>query len=370
MASSNGNRKQKPNARKKAAKPSKTPEQKKRRNQQIIGVILIVVAIFVQAGGFFLDKLNLVQFNRGFDASQTKRASEVGAGELAGEKYIGRYPGMPTGNIYRDKNVINILLLGTDDRTTRFDDGVRSDSMMMVSIDTKKNSVKLVSFERAIGVPILEGQYKGQVDWLTHCFCYGNADLVMKELQACFLLDVNRYIRTNILCFMELINIVGGVDIELTPAEANYINTDDHCEDLGYKVRSKKQYAKPGVNHMNGTTAMIYARCREVDSDWGRMGRQRTVVTKVFEKVQNMSPTELNDAINKMMPLVMTNLTKGEMATLIFELPGLTSTTVETMVIPEKGAMTSMLGMEGRSVFWPNYRKNAKDLKEFLYDID
>lgn len=368
MASTKGNRKQNPNARRKAMKPEKTPKQKKRRNQQIIGALLIVVAIFVQAGGFFLDKLNLVQYNRGFDAANTKRASEVGAGELAGEKYIGRYPGMPTGEIHRDKNVINILLLGTDDRTTKFDDGVRSDSMMMVSVDTKKNTVKLVSFERAIGVPILEGQYKGQVDWLTHCFCYGNADLVMKELQACLLLDVNRYVRTNILCFIKLIDIVGGVDIELSPEEAEYINNDDHCDDIRSKVRDK-QYVKPGLNHLNGTTAMVYARCREVDSDWGRMGRQRTVVTKIFEKVQNMSPSELNKAINKMMPLIMTNLTKGEMATLIFELPGLTSTTVETMVIPEKDAMTSMIGMEGRSVFWPNYRKNAKDLKEFLYDI-
>lgn len=369
MASNRGNVNKKPSARKKVAKPEKSPAQKRRRNQKIIGVLLIVVAVFVQAGGFFLDKLNLVQYSSGTNGKGGEvQKEEIGSGELAGAKYIGRYPGMPLGEIYRDKDVINILLLGTDDRSTEFEDHVRSDSMMMVSINTKKNTVKLVSFERAMGVPILEGQYKGEIEWLTHCFAYGNADLVMKELQACLLLDVNRYIRTNMLCFIELIDIVGGIDVDLSPAEAEYINTNDHCGDVRDQI-SGKQYAKPGVNHLNGTTSMVYARCRDVDSDWGRMGRQRNVVTKVFEKVQNMSPSQLNDAINKMMPLVMTNLTKGEMATLIFELPGLTTDTVETMVIPEQDAMTERIGMEGRSVFWPNYSKNSKDLKEFLYGV-
>ena len=103
-----------------------------------------------------------------------------------------------TGDIYKDKNYLNILLIGTDERTENFSNNARGDSCMIMSIGKKVGSLKLTSLERGMGVPILDGKYKGKYDWLTHAFRYGGAALMMREVRECFKVDVERYIRVNL----------------------------------------------------------------------------------------------------------------------------------------------------------------------------
>ena len=109
-----------------------------------------------------------------------------------------------TGDIYKDKNYLNILLIGTDKRTENFSNNARGDSCMIMSIGKKDGSLKLTSLERGMGVPILDGKYKGQYDWLTHTFLYGGADLMMREVRECFKVDVERYIRVNLATFKKV----------------------------------------------------------------------------------------------------------------------------------------------------------------------
>lgn len=129
-----------------------------------------------------------------------------------------------TGEIYKDKRFLNILLIGTDEHTENFSENARGDSCMIMSIGKKDGSSKLASLERGMGVPILEGKYKGQYDWLTHTFRYGGADLMMREVRECFKVDIERYIRVNFATFKKGIDSVGGIDITLTAAEAAYVN--------------------------------------------------------------------------------------------------------------------------------------------------
>ena len=124
---------------------------------------------------------------------------------------------------------------------------------MILSIGKKDGSMKLIILERGMGVPILEGRYEGQYDWLTHTFRYGGADFMMREVRECFKVDAERYIRVNFATFQKGIESVGGIDITLTAAEAKYIN-----EHLG-----RKYYA--GQNHLYGAAALRYARCRKYD---------------------------------------------------------------------------------------------------------
>lgn len=105
--------------------------------------------------------------------------------------------------------VLNIMLIGTDERSDDYSDNARSDSMMVLSLDFDNCTAKLVSFERGRGVPILSELYEGEYDWLTHCFRYGGASLVLKELQECFSLDVNYYFRANFDSFVEIIEMLG-----------------------------------------------------------------------------------------------------------------------------------------------------------------
>lgn len=361
----------------------KSPAQRRNRgysrSKKVIAVCLIVVAMVISIGGFVFDKLDLIQFDNEIqkqtnptDTKLLDEASAITDEELKGIAFTNTYPELPKGDVYKDPDVVNILLLGTDERTTRFNSNARSDSMILVSIHRRNHTVKLASFERGTGVPILEGEYKGEYDWLTHCFRYGGADLVMEEIQACYLLDCSHYVRTNIRAFMKLIDVVGGVDIYLTDKEADYINhwynyayATNHVKEMS--IRNDLHSVVVGRNHLNGATAMLYARCRALDNDFGRMKRQRVVMQAIFNQIKDLSIPELNNMLNTMLPLIQTNFSRGELATLALEVPNIMSGNFDTMQLPEAGSYGSMTGMEGRRLFAPDFQKNAADLKQFLY---
>ncbi len=367
----------------KAKRQAQSPAQRRMRGydrgKRILAVCLIFVAMFISVGGFVFDKLDLIQFDDGVkksqqqeDVSMLQEAQAIIADDLKGLEFRSDYPGLPQGEVYQDPNVINVLLLGTDERTTRFNTNARSDSMILVSLDTKNHTVKLGSFERGTGVPILEGEYRGQWDWLTHCFRYGGSDLVMEEIQACYLLDCSHYIRTNIRAFMALIDVVGGVDIYLSEAEADYINhwykykyATNHVKEMS--IKNELHTVRVGQNHLDGPTAMLYARCRAVDNDFGRMKRQRIVMQAIFNQVKDLSIPELNNMLNTVLPLIQTNFTRGELATLVLEVPNIISGDFETMQLPQTGTYGQMRGMEGRSLFAVDFQRNADDLRNFLY---
>lgn len=148
-------------------------------------------------------------------------------------------------------------MIGTDERTAEFNTNARGDACLLFSIYKASGTIHLVSFERGMGVPILEGEYEGQYDWLTHTFRYGGADLMMEEIQECFKVDVTHYIRVNFNTFVAGIDAIGGVNIELTQAEVEYINR-------AASEKNNIQHVSVGKNHLNGETALSYARCRKL----------------------------------------------------------------------------------------------------------
>lgn len=263
-----------------------------------------------------------------------------------------------TGDIYKDKNYLNILLIGTDEHVDYFSENARGDSCMIMSIGKKDGSLKLTSLERGMGVPILDGKYKGQYDWLTHTFRYGGADLMMREVRECFKVDVERYIRVNFATFKKGIESVGGIDITLTAAEAAYVN----------KNTSRNIYTV-GLNHLDSIAALSYARCRKIDSDWHRIERQRNVIQAVVTKTKDLSIAELNDLLNNVLPLVQTNLTRLEITELLLLAPKYRGVTIQQMTVPIKGSYGGMKGLGGRSLFSVDFDTNAKALREFIYGV-
>ena len=268
-----------------------------------------------------------------------------------------------TGDIFADSDVFNVLLIGTDERTSEFSTNARGDACLLLSLNKTDASVHLISFERGMGVPILSGEYEGQYDWLTHTFRYGGADLMMEEIQECFKVGVTHYVRVNLDTFIDGINAVGGVDIELTQAEADYINKS--------KSETKHVYeVTPGLNHLNGETALVYARCRKIDSDWSRIGRQRTVIQAAVDQVKEMNVFELNDLMDTLLPLVQTNLTNGEIISLVLSAPKFIGQTMVQDTIPIAGTYGGMTGMGGRSLYAVDFETNAQYLHEILYGED
>ncbi len=164
---------------------------------------MVVLAILLLLGGasaFYLSKLDLIKFSDGkikWNGSIDETDSETLEEESRMNEEISDLDKKDsvdaTVDIYKDKNFFNILLIGTDERTKNFSDNARDDACMILSIGKKDGSMKLISLERGMGVPILDGKYKGQYDWLTHTFRYGGADLMMREVRECFKVDVERY---------------------------------------------------------------------------------------------------------------------------------------------------------------------------------
>lgn len=259
-----------------------------------------------------------------------------------------------TGDIFSDKDIFNILLIGTDERGSTFSDNARGDTCLLLSLNQKDGSLCLVSFERGMGVPILDGRYKGQYDWLTHTFQYGGADLMMREIRECFKIEVDYYIRVNFTTFKQGIDSVGGVDITLTQAEADYINAQ---YPRGFRA---------GTYHLDGDTALCYARCRKIDSDWKRIVRQRTVIQAAMDQLKGLSLTELDRALNELLPLIQTNLPSDKITQLLLAAPKFQGKTAKQLTIPVSGTYGGMIGMGGRSLFSVDFEANSKILQEFI----
>ena len=330
----------------------------KKKKGKIVAAVIILIILAILIGGFAFvkGKLNLIDYDDGKKEYATIQEGDEDQLDLdlSGLEQVDPQ-GIPSGEIYKDKNVINVLLLGTDERTKDFSDNARSDSMMLLSINLKDHTAKLVSLERGMGVPILEGPYKGQYDWLTHCFRYGGADLVLKEVRECFRVDVDHFVRVNFFSVESIVDLLGGIDIELTAAEAKYLN--------GMPGRN----FSAGVSHLDGEAALSYARCRSIDSDWQRVKRQQTVIQACADKLKGSSVSTLNELLNQILPMVQTNFTQGEITKLMLEAPEFLGGEFERMTLPAEGTYGGMIGMGGRSMFAPDFAENAKILREFLY---
>ena len=261
--------------------------------------------------------------------------------------------------IHSDSNVMNILLIGTDERSNTFSANARSDSMIIVSINKAKGTVKLVSLERGMGVPVLEGQYAGQYDWLTHIFRYGGANLLVKTVRTCFNLDIDKYVRVNFNSVRNVVDMIGGIDIYLTAAEANAIDVDN----TGYEANT----ASSGVYRLYGDKALSFARLRSIDSDWQRVERQRKVILAVVQRIKSANLFELDSVANAVLPLVQTNLTKWEIGELVMYVPSFVNSSFDQMTIPKSGTYGGMTGMGGRGMFAPDFNLNSEILHEFLY---
>lgn len=348
--------------------------------------ILVVLLVLAGAGVLYVNgKLDLLSYNDGSVSEMgTIDASEDQDLDVAGLVHNDDEMEMPEGSPFADENVLNILLIGTDERTeavndadafthlnqldgtedtTEFSSDARADAMILVSLNINDHTIRLVSIERATGVPILLDGYEGQYDWITHTFRYGGAKLTMDTVEDCFNVQVDHYVRVNFNSFVQIVDAVGGVDIEITDLEAKALNWEVPSNSM--LIVNK---VEPGLNHFDGYTALQYARLRKIDSDWKRIERQRTVIEAVLDQVQDASVTELDNLLNTVLPLVQTNFTKSEIAALLVQLPAFLGAEVEQMSMPLEGTYGVRTGMDDRLMYDPDWAVNIKALQDFLYN--
>lgn len=200
----------------------------------------------------------------------------------------------------KDKDIVNILVMGTDARDVTAERG-RSDTMMIVSYNKKTAEVKMVSLLRDALVPIEDH------DWnrLNTAYAFGGAGLAINTMNDLFGLDLQSFVVIDLTGAAEFIDKIGGVDVNLTQAEVDY-----------YSIFIDQELVV-GMNHMDSTLAMTHMRNRSTDNDFGRARRQRDVLTAVMKKITTeMSLSQITELIDYTMSIVKTNISATTLASL------------------------------------------------------
>ena len=368
-----------------AAQPAEPAPRPPKRRRLFFVVLALAFLLAAAVSAYVNAKLDLIAYHDGsvqsagsIDAGEDQDLSAEGLA-INEEEMV-----MPAASPFVDRDVVNILLIGTDERTdevndwdafthldrldgTRatagFSENARADALILVSLNIRNNTIRLVSIERGTGVPVELSDVGDTCDWITHTFRYGGARLTMDTVEQCFNVQVDHYVRVNFNSFVQIIDAVGGVDLELTELEAKALNWEVPSNSMLLVNR-----VEPGRSHMDGYTALQYARLRSIDNEWQRVVRQRAVIEAVLEQVRGCSVAELDALLNTALPLVQTNFTKAEIAALLVQLPGFLGAKLEQMTLPAEGTYGVRVGKDDRLMYDPDWETNRAILHEFLYD--
>ncbi|MGL5506585.1 MAG: LCP family protein, partial [Paraclostridium sp.] len=177
---------------------------------------------------------------------------------------------------------INIALFGLDRRNEK--EKARSDSIMIASIDINKQNIELVSLLRDTLVEI-DGYGK---DKLNHAYAYGGAPLAIQTINDNFDLNIDKYIAVDFFSLAKVIDILGGVEVELKDYEAKQINNNlvelNSIEGLS---EGSDYISGKGIKNLNGRQAVAYSRIRkEGNGDYQRTERQRNILKSLAKKYQ------------------------------------------------------------------------------------
>lgn len=258
--------------------------------------------------------------------------------------------------------VRNILFIGVDAREGENPEKTRSDTMMLVSIDTKNQQIKLTSFLRDLYVDIPD--YR--TDKLNAAQSHGGTQLLVDTLEYNFLVDIDSYMLVSFDMFTTIIDRLGGVDVAVTEKEADYINSRKRMTETEKAAFPEEITAGDSV-HFTGAQALWYSRIRYLDSDFQRTGRQRKVITSLIGKAAQQSPTELLSLMEEVVPMVITNLTTDEMTAIGMDALDYLKYDVVQQQIPAKDAYKSAK-RRGMDVLIPDMDENIEILHSFIYE--
>lgn len=209
----------------------------------------------------------------------------------------------------------NIAILGTDSRYNDYEDFARTDCIMIASINKNSGEINLFSIYRDTLVE-MELNGKTRLDKINHAY-YGGVENTLKTINTNFDLNVSEFVNVDFEAVADMVDAVGGVEINITSDELKYINgyIKGNMEANG----TKSSYIKStGLQNLDGNQALAYGRIRYTEGgDFKRTERMRTILQKVFEKLKGKNVTELNTILDNVLPKVQTNLTKNEIEGLI-----------------------------------------------------
>lgn len=318
-----------------SASVSRTPKGKRKKKKsakgKIILALLSLLMVFVLCVGVY-----------GFYA-----LSGINYEKRGDNNYISQ------SELLSDEGVKNILLIGCDARGDV--EGNRSDTVILLSIDTKNRKLKLTSFLRDSYVYIPETGYNNK---LNAAFSYGGQDTLIDTLEYNFKVHIDNYVMVDFNAFRQLVNLLGGITVDgVTEKEAEYMR------DV-VKIPSVKE----GTNKMNGKTALWYCRIRYIDNDFRRTERQRKVISAIIHKATRTDIFTLIGICKEVLPNVSTDISTPELMGLAVNAAlRYLWYDITQQQIPADGEWADRW-VGSQQVVALDFEANRKILKEFIYE--
>lgn len=321
-------------------KPAPRPKKRRKKKSLFKRLFLFLLILCVLVGGLWYYLVGRVYARMNYEEIPS----------LAGEPF-------------KEDGVINILLIGNDSRSAG-EDG-RSDAMILLSISKKTKTIHMMSLLRDmyVDIPGHEGNR------LNAAYSFGGPELLLQTLEQNLDLEINRYVQVNFQAFAGVVDAVGGVDLDLTNEEVQYVN--------GYLTEYNNLEGRPegtdyldnmaiGRLHLNGPQALAYCRIRYIGTDFGRTERQREVLSEVISKAPKALLTNPTGLLEGLLPNLTTNLTESECRQLSLQLIGLMGYDLVPSSIPIQGSYQNA-SIRGMSVLEVDFAANKAYIRENIY---
>ncbi|HKL79893.1 MAG TPA: LCP family protein [Mobilitalea sp.] len=256
--------------------------------------------------------------------------------------------------------ITNYLIFGIEE----FGGARNTDSMMIASIDTRDDSIKLTSLLRDSYVDIPDHK----ANKLNSAYAKGGSKLLIDTIEKNYMIQIDGYAWVDFKAFEEIVDLMGGVTIELGKEEAKYLNTTN------YISKKSNRKVKPGVNKLNGNQVMGYVRVRKVktlggaNNDYGRIVRQQRALSAIFESYKSTNVFKLMGVTKDCLSYVNTNLTKTQINEAIEAVVENRINTLETFRLPVDGAFDAPKKYNG--IGYPlvlDWEVNRVELYKFIY---
>ena len=262
------------------------------------------------------------------------------------------------------KMIENILLIGLDGTNDKLPK--RSDTMIILTIDKLNKSLKLTSLARDTLVKIPgRGEEK-----LTHAYAYGQEELLMQTINENFDLDIKDYAVVNFKSFIDIVDIIGGVDINVNEKEIHHLNeVIKECYGVNHEDTKNIEYITSSGNHnLNGYQALAYARIRKLDTIYKRDERQRLILTNIAHKLSDVSISKYPQIAKSILRHIKVNIAFNKIIDLAFIAHELASYDISQLEFPiseyrEEGRS----GEKGTYVVKWDKNKNIELLHQFIY---
>lgn len=324
------------------------------RIRKVVLIILAVLALMV-IGAYAFLQAQLSKINR-VSAGETQFTAEDFEEDEEGPDTLDSIDWGEQNGIETQEGVVNILLVGQDTRQSG--ERARSDSMIVLSIDNNRKRLSMVSLMRDLYV-----QIPGYSDnKLNAAYRFGGFELLDATIETNFGIKIDHNVEVDFTGFQEIIDAIGGIDITLNSAEVDYLSDVDSS-------------LRVGVNHLDGRTALWYARTRKVGTDterddFGRTQRQRIVIQTVFQQMKDKPWNELLALYDTVAGVLTTDMNNDEILSLALTAYNIGTDSIDEYRVPEDGGYSGQR-IRKMAVLVPNdWNVLRANLQEFIYGAE